>query len=100
MKYIHAVETVLSADPLMIRTISDLDNISIISSSDRHSTNFHRLGRETTIFKLNNLNYRNLIDSIRDNKIIKTYEFKPSAGKYYYDSLANNSIITRIKLRF
>ncbi|MFX1573086.1 MAG: endonuclease Q family protein [Promethearchaeota archaeon] len=84
-KYVNAVETGLSADPLMIRSISDLDNISIISNSDSHSTNYHRLGREATILKINNLNYRNLIDSIRKNRIIKTYEFKPSAGKYYYD---------------
>jgi len=45
-KYIYAVETGLSTDPLMIRSISDLDNFSIISNSDNHSTNYHRLSRE------------------------------------------------------
>ena len=82
MNYINSIETGLSADPLMVRCISELNKVTIISNSDCHSTNFHRLGRETTILKLNNLNYRNLIDSIRRNKIFKTYEFKPSAGKY------------------
>jgi len=89
-KYIYAMETGLSADPLMIRSISDLDNISIISNSDSHSTNYHRLGREAIILKFNNLNYRNLIYAIRKNRIIKTYEFKPSAGKYYYNGHREN----------
>ncbi len=85
INYINSIETGLSADPLMIRGISEFNKVSIISNSDSHSTNFHRLGREATIFDLNKLNYQNLIDSIRKNKIVKTYEFKPSQDKYYYD---------------
>ena len=85
INHINSIETGLSADPLMVRGISELNKVSIISNSDSHSINFHRLGREATIFNLNKLNFQNLIDSIRRNKIIKTYEFKPSQGKYYYD---------------
>ncbi len=85
MNYINSIETGLSADPLMVRRISELNKISVISNSDSHSTNFHRLGREATVFNLNKLNYRNLIESIKKNKILKTYELKPSQGKYYYD---------------
>ncbi|MFW9971216.1 MAG: endonuclease Q family protein [Candidatus Odinarchaeota archaeon] len=85
MNYIYCIETGLSADPLMVRSISEFNRVSIISNSDCHSTNFHRLGREATKIKLNKLNYYNLVDSIKRNKIIKTYEFKPSQGKYYYD---------------
>ena len=85
MNYINSIETGLSADPLMVRGISELNKVSVISNSDSHSTNFHRLGREATVLNLNKLNYQNLVDSIRRNKIIKTYEFKPSQGKYYYD---------------
>ncbi|MFW9999946.1 MAG: endonuclease Q family protein [Candidatus Hodarchaeota archaeon] len=85
MYYINCVETGLSADPLMIRRISDLNKVSVISNSDSHSINFHRIGREATIFDLNKLNYQNLIDSIKRNRFIKTYEFKPSQGKYYYN---------------
>ena len=80
---INSIETGLSADPLMVRGISELNRFSIISNSDSHSINFHRLGREATLINLNRLNYHNLIQSIRKNKIIKTYEFKPSAGKYF-----------------
>ncbi|MFW9940010.1 MAG: endonuclease Q family protein [Candidatus Thorarchaeota archaeon] len=82
---IHAVETGLSADPFMIRCISELNRFTITSNSDCHSTLFHRLGRESSLYYFNKLDYRNIIESIRKNKVIKTYEFKPSAGKYYYD---------------
>ncbi len=83
--YINCVETGLSADPLMVRRISNLNKVSFISNSDSHSPYFHRLGREATIFDLNKVDYQNLVESIRKNKIIKTYEFKPSQGKYYYN---------------
>ncbi len=85
INYINCIETGLSADPLMVRSISELNKVSIISNSDCHSTNFHRLGREATKIQFNKLNYCNLIESIKRNKIVKTYEFKPSQGKYYYD---------------
>ena len=54
----------------MIRGISELNKVTLISSSDSHSTNFHRLGKEATIFDFCKLNYQNLIDAIRKNKII------------------------------
>ncbi|MBY9020553.1 MAG: hypothetical protein KGD67_05805, partial [Candidatus Lokiarchaeota archaeon] len=85
INYIHAVETGLSADPTMIRSITELNNLSIISNSDSHSLYFHRLGREATVLGMNRVTYRDIINSIRKNKIIKTYEFNPSEGKYYYD---------------
>jgi len=59
---------------LMVRRILDLNRFSIISNSDSHSINFHRLGREATLINLNRLNYRDLIEAIKRNKIIKTYE--------------------------
>ncbi|MEE9377453.1 MAG: hypothetical protein V3V33_05410 [Candidatus Lokiarchaeia archaeon] len=83
MNYINSIETGLSSDPLMVRGISELNKVSVISNSDSHSTNFHRLIREATLLRFNKLNYQNLVDSLRRNKIAKTYEFKPSAGKYY-----------------
>ncbi|UCC20119.1 MAG: hypothetical protein JSV62_02220 [Promethearchaeota archaeon] len=85
MNQINCIETGLSADPLMVRSISELNKVSIISNSDSHSTNYHRLGREATKINFNKLNYNNLVDSLKRNKIIKTYECKPSQGKYYYD---------------
>ncbi len=85
VEHVYSVETGLSADPQMVRMISELNRFSIISNSDCHSINFHRLGREGTAINFNKLNYPNLIDSIRRNKIVKTYEFKPSEGRYFYN---------------
>ncbi len=83
--YIYAVETGLSADPLMIRWISELNQVVAVSFSDAHSVTFHRIGREATILDMNKITYSNVISAIRNNEIVKTFEFKPSAGKYYYD---------------
>ena len=69
----------------MIRGILELDNLSVISNSDSHSLHFHRLGREATILDLKRITYKDIIKSIRENRIVKTYEFNPSGGKYYYD---------------
>jgi len=57
MNYINSIETGLSSDPLMVRGISELNKVSVISNSDSHSTNFHRLGREATVFDFNIINY-------------------------------------------
>ena len=84
-KFVHAVETGLSADPSMIRSILELNNLSVISNSDSHSLHFHRLGREATVLDLDRVTYQEIIKSIRENRIIKTYEFNPAQGKYYYD---------------
>jgi len=85
-KHVNAIESGLSADPILIRNLSELDDLTILSNSDAHSVNFHRLGREATkLYVPNRLKYREIIKSIRMNKIVKTYEFKPSGGKYYYD---------------
>ena len=83
--YINAVESGLSADPKMIRYISELNNMSVISNSDAHSISFHRIGREATVFELNTLEFKDLINAIHGNNIIMTYEFKPSEGKYFWD---------------
>ncbi|MBN1128195.1 MAG: hypothetical protein JXA71_04380, partial [Chitinispirillaceae bacterium] len=47
-RYIYAVETGLSSDPLMNWRLSSLDPFALVSSSDAHSPS--KLGRECTIF--------------------------------------------------
>jgi len=83
-KNIHAVESGMSADPLMLQHFSFLNNKSIISFSDSHSFWPWRLGREATIFSDIN-NYQDLIRQIRENKILATIETSPEYGKYHYD---------------
>jgi len=89
VNYVSAVETGLSSDPNMNWRITELDNISIVSFSDAHSAHPHRLGREATLFELENLSYQNLYQALKfpneKNKILMTIEFFPEEGKYHYD---------------
>jgi len=91
-KHIHALETGLSSDPMMNWQLSTLDRFNLVSSSDCHSFWPWRLGRESTLFNLNELTYDNLIKAHRNinddnesNKILATLEFWPEEGKYHYD---------------
>ena len=85
-KYVHAIETGLSADPPMIWRVSNFDNLNLISSSDPHSYHPHRIGREATLFDIKHLTYKNLIDAIRSGEgMFGTIEVDPNYGKYHFD---------------
>ncbi len=87
-KNIHAIETGISSNPAMNWKIKDLDNISIVSFSDSHSFWPWRLGREATIFRLDEgeeLSYDLILKQIRENSFIGTIETDPAYGKYHYD---------------
>ncbi len=88
-KYIHAVETGLSADPEMLWRISSLDDIALVSFSDAHSLHPHRLGREATVFDLKEVNYKNIVNAIKSKEILFTVETSPSYGKYHFDGHRN-----------
>ena len=89
VNYITAVETGLSSSPQMNWRIPELDNISIVSFSDSHSPQPHRLGREVTCFEVEKLSYDNIYKAMKNpdekNKILMTVEFFPEEGKYHYD---------------
>jgi uncharacterized protein (TIGR00375 family) len=81
---IPAIETGLSSDPRMNWRISQLNNRMILSNSDAHSLD--KLGREANVFNLKELSYKNLYQSIKNNKNLEyTIEFYPEEGKYHYD---------------
>ncbi len=90
-KYIYAIETGLSSDPLMNWRLSALDKITLISNSDAHSP--AKLGREANVFEGEELNYKAITGAIKrtntlDPKpctLIYTIEFFPEEGKYHYD---------------
>ena len=81
---IHAIETGMSANPMMLHQLSFLNNKTIVSFSDSHSFWPFRLGREATIFS-EIKSYENLIKQIRENSILGTIETSPLYGKYHYD---------------
>ncbi len=88
-KYIYALETGLSSDPLMNRRVSSLDDFYLVSNSDAHSP--ANLGREATIFDTD-FSYPGLLNSLRhknDTGFLGTIEFFPEEGKYHYDGHRN-----------
>lgn len=91
---IHGVETGLSSDPEMNWRIKELENRSILSFSDAHSA--IKMGREATIFELEDLTFTNLKKAIMRegaNKILYTVEFYPEEGKYHYTGHRNCKVI-------
>jgi uncharacterized protein (TIGR00375 family) len=84
--HIHALETGLSSDPQMNHRISALDKYNLVSNSDSHSYHPHRIGREATIFKFNNLSYNSVLNAIRHKTgLDSTIEVDPGYGKYHLD---------------
>jgi DNA helicase II / ATP-dependent DNA helicase PcrA len=84
-KYIYALETGLSSDPLMNWRLSSLDKFVLVSNSDAHSPS--KLGREANIFDTD-LTYSGLLNALRnpcDKGLSGTVEFFPEEGKYHYD---------------
>lgn len=84
---IKAIETGLSSDPAMNWRIKELDNRSIVSFSDAHSP--AKLGREATVFKLDNFDYPAIKEAIESGAIDYTIEFYPEEGKYHFTGHRN-----------
>lgn len=80
---ISAIETGLSADPQMLEKIPDLVNLTYISNSDCHSAALNRIGREFTILDVEQVDYKSIIDAIKQNNVIMTAEFNPAEGRYF-----------------
>lgn len=80
---IDAIETGLSADPVILGLIPELDKLSFLSNSDAHSHQLSRLGREFTTLEIKQLTYPAVIHAIRTNNIVRTAEFNPAEGRYF-----------------
>lgn len=80
---LFAVETSLSADPLMCRRYSELDHLTLMSNSDAHSAS--KLGREVNLFDTE-LSYNAMFNSIKTKQGFSgTWEYFPQRGKYFND---------------
>lgn len=93
-KRLLAVETGLSADPDMT-LMTHAGDFPIISNSDAHS--LENIAREATKVEVEKLTYKDIIKAIKNKKIIKTFEFYPQEGKYYYDGHRNCNIFLHPK---
>jgi len=93
-KHVHAIETGLSSDPVMNWRISGLDNTQLVSFSDAHSFWPHRLGREATVFQMDELNYADILNAIRTGHgLEETIEVDPAYGKYHWDGHRNCNVV-------
>lgn len=88
IKHIYALETGMSSDPSMNFRLSCLDKFTLLSSSDSHSPNPWRLGREANVFDLKNLTYREMHNAIKNKdrkRFLYTIEVDPNYGRYHFD---------------
>jgi len=89
IEHVTAVETGLSSDPSMCRRVSTLDPRTLVSFSDAHGP--ERLGREATVFELDEMSYPALRAALvagpadRGSRVTSTVEMFPQEGKYYHD---------------
>ena len=104
-KYIYAIETGLSSDPIMNWQIKELENRSLLSFSDAHSG--PKMGREATVFRwktnpnnqnsISKFNYKDVVSAIKQNdegklQIAYTIEFFTEEGKYHWSGHRNCNI--------
>jgi len=84
-KNIYAYETGLSSDPEMNWRLSALDNLTLLSNSDSHST--ANIAREANIMDISEpISYQKIYDNIKNKKgMIETTEFYPEEGMYHFD---------------
>lgn len=88
--HIFAIETGLSSDPLMNRTVSSLDRFTLVSNSDAHSPG--KVGREASVFHCE-LNYHAIMEALQNKEGYGgTVEFFPEEGKYHMDGCRNCGI--------
>ncbi len=85
-KYIHAIETGMSSNPLMNRRVSKLDKYNLVSFSDPHSYHPWRIGREATMLDIAKIDYKHILGAVRTGNGLKgTIEVNPEYGKYHLD---------------
>lgn len=78
---LFAVETSLSADPLMCRRYDELDGLTLLSNSDAHSA--RNLGREVNLLNTE-LSYDAMFAAFKTKVgFVGTYELFPQKGKCY-----------------
>jgi DNA helicase-2/ATP-dependent DNA helicase PcrA len=82
-EHVFAAETGLSSDPPMNWRLSQLDRLTLVSSSDAHSA--AKLGREANLFDIEP-SYPAMLSALKSGKgFLGTIEFYPEEGKYHLD---------------
>lgn len=95
-KYIFALETGLSSDPMMNYMVSALDRYILVSNSDSHS--LKNIARECNVLEMDDghITYDEFIRILKEKDISKflyTVEFYPEEGRYHYDGHRDCGIV-------
>lgn len=80
---ISTVETGLSADPLLLALLPELDGRTFISNSDCHSGALNRVGREFTALEIDTPSYDAIVSALRGRRVLYSAEFNPAEGRYF-----------------
>ncbi|MCD8138379.1 MAG: endonuclease Q family protein [Planctomycetaceae bacterium] len=80
---ISTVETGLSADPLLLALLPELDGKTLVSNSDCHSGALNRVGREFTALDIDTPSYDAIVAALRNRRIRYSAEFNPAEGRYF-----------------
>ena len=92
VKHVYAIESGMSANPSMAWRLPEIASgkVNVVSFSDAHSMWPWRIGREATIFDLDEMSYENIARAIRTgNGLWGTIETPPAYGKYHWDGHRN-----------
>lgn len=79
---IDFLELGLSADSSYGAGISDLHDVPFISSSDAHSPELHRIGREFTRLEVQVASAAGVLDALRRGRVVMNVGLFPEEGKY------------------
>ncbi len=79
---IDFLELGLSADSSYGAGISELHHIPFISSSDAHSPELHRIGREFTRLEVHEASAAGVLDGLRRGQVVMNIGLFPEEGKY------------------
>ncbi len=86
IKEIYAVELGLSADPKLANEVKELACFTFLTNSDAHT--HWEIGREFNLIEVNDVNYKQIIKAIKENKVIN-YTQPGELGKYHLTRCRN-----------
>ncbi|ADQ04697.1 PHP domain protein [Caldicellulosiruptor owensensis OL] len=78
---VFAIELGLSTDSYMVNALCDVQKRSLLSNSDAHS--LKNIAREFNEIEVENLSAKDIIKSIKENRVVANYGINPRLGKYH-----------------
>ncbi|ACM60443.1 uncharacterized protein (TIGR00375 family) [Caldicellulosiruptor bescii] len=94
---VFSIELGLSADSKMVSYLCDVQKRSLLSNSDAHS--LKNIAREFNEIEVENVSAKDVIKSLKENRIKANYGINPKLGKYHksYCNRCNSSFNLKIQ---